>query len=104
MTDESRLNAAECFHLAPGDVTDKHVQTMIEQCLAVDGATYHERDNYAWAGGQGTMTTAEYRAKERERAEHESAEKARLAVESGIKLSAPTPKTHRHRTFEEVDF
>ena len=94
MNDDARTNAAEYFNLGPADVSVRHVEVMIDHGLVADTASDLERDNYAWAGGQGSMTTAKYIANERERDVYIITQKARLAVEYGLQLHNPA----RHRT------
>jgi hypothetical protein len=90
MREECRQHAADWFKRPLVEITDRHVELMIEQSLAVDSSKDHERDVHDRAFG--LITDAEYTANEQERSSYENAEKARIAAWAGIQLRTPAPE------------
>lgn len=90
MREEFRQHAADWFKLPSAEITDRHVELIIEQSLAVDNSKDHERDVHDRAFG--LITDAEYTAYKEEQNSHENAEKARIAALAGIQLRTPAPE------------
>ena len=100
MREECRQHAADWFKRPLVEITDRHVELMIEQSLAVDSSKDQERDVHDRAFG--LITDAEYAANEQKRRAYENTEKARIAALAGIQLGTPVPASVLLRRLSEA--
>jgi hypothetical protein len=104
MREELRKQAASWFKLPLAEITDWHIEVMIEQTLEINTSKDHERDVSDL--GDGRISQAEYDGNEQDRAAYGNAEKARIAGLSGIQLGTPVPESvllRRQATYDAFD-
>jgi hypothetical protein len=100
VTEDFRQRAADLFKYPLSEITDWHVEVMIDQSLAVDTSKDHERDVHN--RNIGLITDAEYAANEHKRRAYENTEKARIAALAGIQLGTPVPASVLLRRLSEA--